>query len=174
MDSEDSCVAVYDSHEEAEAAVKALQQARFDIRKISIVGRDYESDEHVVGFYTTGERMKYWGKFGAFWGGLWGLLIGAAFLWVPGVGAIVAGGPIVAMIISALEGGALVGGMSALGAGLYSLGIPKNSILEYETALKANRFLVIVHGARDEVERARETLSHAGTSSLKTHAHAAP
>ena len=79
-----------------------------------------------------------------------------------------AGGPIVAMIISALEGGALVGGMSALGAGLYSLGIPKNSVLEYETALKANRFLVIVHGARDEVERARETLSHAGTSSLKT------
>ena len=80
MDAEDSCVAVYDSHEEAEAAVKALQQARFGIRKISIVGRDYESDEHVVGFYTTGERMKYWGKFEAFWGGLWGLLIGAAFL----------------------------------------------------------------------------------------------
>jgi hypothetical protein len=45
-------------------------------------------------------------------------------------------GPLVSWIIGALEGAAVVGGLSALGAGLYSLGIPKNSVVEYEKALK--------------------------------------
>jgi hypothetical protein len=58
----------------------------------------------IVGFYNTGDRIKYWGKWGAFWGGLWGLLFGAAFLIVPGMGPVVAAGSIVAWIIAALEG----------------------------------------------------------------------
>ena len=49
------------------------------MKKLSIVGRDYHTDEHVVGYYNTGDRMKVWGKAGAFWGGLWGFLFGSAF-----------------------------------------------------------------------------------------------
>jgi hypothetical protein len=64
-------VAVYNSHTEAEGAVKDLQKSGFDLRKLSIVARDYQTEEHVVGFYTTGDRVKHWGKLGAFWGGLW-------------------------------------------------------------------------------------------------------
>ena len=63
-------VAVYHTHEEAEAAVKSLQHSGFDMKKLSIAGRDYHTDEHVVGYYNTGDRMKAWGKSGAFWGGL--------------------------------------------------------------------------------------------------------
>ena len=51
-----------------------------DMKKSSVVGKDYHTDEQVVGCYNAGDRMKYWGKLGALWGGLWGLLLGAAFL----------------------------------------------------------------------------------------------
>jgi hypothetical protein len=102
--------------------------------------------------------MKYWGKFGAFWGGLWGLLFGAAFLFVPGLGQVVVAGPLVASIIAGLEGAIAVGGLSAIGAALFSIGIPKDSVVRYEVALNANQFLLIAHGTADEVARAREIL----------------
>ena len=56
------------------------------MKKLSIVGKDYHTEENVVGYYTTGDRMKYWGKLGAFWGGFWGMLFGSAFFWLPGIG----------------------------------------------------------------------------------------
>ena len=151
-----SVVAVYKSHAEAEVAVKELQQAGFDMKKLSIVGRDFHTDEQVTGYYNTGDRMKSWGKTGAFWGGIWGLLFGSAFFMVPGVGPILVGGPLVAWIVAALESAVLVGGMSALGAGLFSLGIPKDSILQYETVLKTGKYLVIAHGTAGETDQARE------------------
>ena len=75
-----SVVAIYATHAQAEEAVKELQRSGFDMKKMSIVGKDYHTDEQVVGYYNTGDRMKYWGKQGAFWGGIWGMLFGAAFL----------------------------------------------------------------------------------------------
>ena len=59
------------------------------MKKLSIVGKDYHTEEHVVGYYSTGDRMLYWGELGAFWGGFWGLLLGSAFFWVPGIGPLV-------------------------------------------------------------------------------------
>jgi uncharacterized membrane protein len=73
-------VAVYGTHLEAEEAVKKLQRGGIDMHSLSIVGKDTHTDEHAVGYYNTGDRMKYWGKTGAFWGGLWGMLFGSAFL----------------------------------------------------------------------------------------------
>jgi hypothetical protein len=67
-------------------------------------------------------------------------------------------GPIVASIVAALEGAVLVGGMSAIGAGLYSLGIPKDSVLAFDVALKADKFLLIAHGTASEVARAKDIL----------------
>src|SRR5208337_2405124 len=144
-------VAICKSHTEAEAAVKELQRASFDMKKLSIVGRDEHTDEHVVGYYNTEDRMKYWGKTGAFWGGIWGMFFGSAFLLIPGLGPLLVAGPLVAWIIGALENAAIVGGVSAVGAGLYGLGIPKDSILTYDTALKADKFVLIAHGAANEV-----------------------
>ena len=60
-DDQQSVVAIYPTHLAAEAAVKALQHAGFDMKKLSIMGRDYHTDEHVVGFYNMGDRMKVWG-----------------------------------------------------------------------------------------------------------------
>src|ERR1700677_1673771 len=158
MTDTNAVIAVYDNHSAAEYAVKELQKTGFDMKKISIVGKDYHTDEHVVGYYNTGDRMKYWGKMGAFWGGIWGMLFGAAFFVIPGLGPILVAGPLVAWIIGALEGAVVVGGLSALGAGLYSIGIPKNSVVKYESALKSDKFLLLAHGTADEVAKARDIL----------------
>ncbi len=169
MTDKNSCVAIYKTHTEAEEAVKELSHAGFDVKKLSIVGMGYHTEENVAGYYTTGDRVKFWGAQGAFWGGLWGLLLGSAFLWVPGVGPLVMGGPIVAALVGALEGAALTGSLTALGAALFSIGVPKDSILKYETALKADKFLLIVHGTRDEVERAAELLRTNKEADVSTH-----
>jgi len=158
MSIQNSVVAVYRTHTEADEAVKELQSGGVDMRKLSIVGKGYHTDEHAVGYYTTGDRMKYWGKVGAFWGGFWGLLFGSAFFLIPGLGPILAAGPIVAYIVGALESAVVVGGVSALGAGLYSMGIPKDSIVKYETALKTDQFLLIAHGTAEEVAKAKEII----------------
>jgi hypothetical protein len=158
MSEQDAVVALYSSHVEAEEAVKELQRAGTDMRTLSIVGKDSHTDEHAVGYYNTGDRIKYWGKMGAFWGGFWGLLFGSAFFAIPGIGPVLAAGPVVAWIVGALEGAAIVGGVSALGAGLYSIGIPKDSVVQYELAIKTDKFLLIVHGTASEVEEARDII----------------
>ena len=140
------------------------------MKKLSIVGKDYHTDENVVGYYNAGDRMKYWGKQGAFWGGLWGMLFGAAFFAIPGLGPILVAGPLVAWIIGGLEGAVVLGGLSALGAGLYSIGIPKDSIVQYEAALKADKFLVLAHGTADDVAKARGILQTTHPLEIGTHA----
>jgi len=154
----ESVVAIMPTHSEAEDAIKELQRAGFNMKNLSIVGKEYHTEDHVVGYYNAGDRMKYWGGSGAFWGGFWGLLFGSAFFWVPGIGPLLMAGPIVASVVAALEGAVAVGGLSALGAGLYSLGIPKNTILKYETAIKSNKFLVIAHGTSDELDKAKRVM----------------
>lgn len=155
-------VAIFNTHLEAENAVKELQKSGFDMKKLSIVGKDYHTEEQVVGYYHTGDRMKYWGKLGAFWGGLWGILFGAAFFWIPGIGPLVVAGPLVSAIVGGLEGAVAIGGLTALGAGLYSLGIPKDSIINYETSIKSDKFLLVVHGSGDELTKAKDILKRAG------------
>jgi len=158
MSDRDRVVAVYGTHTDAEAAVKELQRAGIDMHALSIVGKDTHTDERVVGYYNAGDRMKYWGKMGAFWGGLWGLLVGSAFFAIPGIGPILVAGPLVAWMVGALEGAVVVGGLSAIGAGLYSMGIPKDSIVRYEQALKTDKFLLMAHGTPTEVARTKAIL----------------
>src|SRR6202046_2544932 len=114
MSNTSSVVAVYESHDLAESAIRKLQKDGFDMKKLSIVGKDYHTEEHVVGYYTACDRMTYWGKMGAFWGGFWALLFGSAFFWVPGVGPLLVAGPLVTWIVGALEGAVVTGGLSAL------------------------------------------------------------
>ena len=158
MNNDKAMVAIYDNHEKAEEAVKKMQKSGFDMTKLSIVGKDYHSDENVVGYYNMGDRMKQWGGIGAFWGGLWGLLLGSALFIIPGVGPIMIAGPFVSALVGALEGAVGFGGLSAIGAALASIGIPKDSIVEYETEVKAGKFMLLAHGTVADVEKAKEVL----------------
>lgn len=172
MENKNSAVAVYNTHEEAESAVKLLTNSGIDVKKISVVGKGYHTEEHPIGYYNTGDRVKFWGKEGSFWGGLWGFLVGGLFLFVPGFGPLVAAGPIVASIVGAAEGAVVVGGLSALGAGLYSMGIPKDSVMKYETDIKSDKFLLIVHGTQAEVQKIKEILDTQDSEETTLHINA--
>ena len=169
MSSMNSVVSIYDTHEQAEAAIKELQEAGVDMKSLSIASKDTHTDEHVVGYYNAGDRMQYWGKTGAFWGGFWGLLFGSAMFAIPGIGPILVAGPLVAWIVAGLEGAAVVGGLSAVGAGLFSIGIPKDSVVKYDVALKTDKFLLVVHGTPDAVDKARKIIEHTEHSSYEVH-----
>lgn len=170
MSKTDIAVAIYDSHTQAEEAVHKLARAGFDMKTISILGKDYHTEEHVVGYFNAGDRARFFGKLGAFWGGMAGILFGSALMFVPVVGHIVVLGPIAATIAAGLQGAVLGGGFSALVGALTTIGVPKDSVLRYETALKASKFLVIVHGGGDAIRRAHDLLGAAGSTDVQTHA----
>lgn len=165
----DIAVAVYDTHTQAESAVIKLQRAGFDMKKISILGKDYETEEHVVGYFNAGDRAKFFGKLGAFWGGLAGMLFGSALMFVPVVGHIIVLGPLAATLFGGMQGAALVGGASALVGALSAIGIPKDSVLRYETVVKASKFLLVVHGDGQEIMRAHEVLGGVDLASFDHH-----
>ena len=161
MDKEHIPFYVFNTHVEAEDAIQSLNRAGFDVKKLSLIGKGYHSEEHPMGFYTTGDRIKSWGGLGAFWGAIWGLLLAPAVFVLPGVGLVAMAGPVVAALASALEGAGVVGGVSALGAALAQIGFPKDQIIKFETALKADKYVLAVHGTADEVLKARAVLSDA-------------
>jgi hypothetical protein len=170
MEKADTVIAVFADHSSAEAAVKKLTAAGFAMKNLSVVGKGYQTDEKVVGFYNAGDRIKFWGTRGALWGGLWGMFFGGLFLTVPVVGHIVVLGYLASMAVYGIENAIVVGGMSALGAAIYGIGVPKDSVLQYETAVKADSFLVMAHGPADEVARARAILGTLKPSRLDVHA----
>lgn len=61
------------------------------------------------------------------------------------------------------------GGLSAVGAAVASIGIPHNTVMQFETAIKANDFLVMAHGKREEVERARGVLDSMAPKQIEMH-----
>jgi len=173
MKTTDAAIGVFADHTAAEAAIKTLTHAGFAMKQLSVIGKGYHTEEQVIGFYNIGDRMKFWGSRGAFWGGLWGLFFGGVFLTVPIIGHVVVLGYLAAAVISAVEGAVIVGGLSAFGAALASIGVPKDSVIAYETALAADGFLVVVHGDAAEVRRAKEILGTSNATDVKLHSHSA-
>ena len=159
MKNKNNLVAIYPTHTQAEDAVKLLKDGGIDVKNISVVGKGFHAEEHPIGYYNTGDRVKFWGKEGAFWGGLWGMLFGSAFFWVPGVGPLAVAGPLTATLVGGVEGAVITGGLTALGASLYSIGIPKDSVMKYETVIKEEKLLLIVNGTTKELEAAKEILT---------------
>lgn len=155
-------IAVFPDHAAAERAVRKLGTEGFDMTDLSIIGKGYHTDEKVIGFYNVGERVMFWGSRGALWGGLWGWFMGGLVLTLPVMGQFVVLGYLATAAVSMLEGAAVLGGLSALGAALYSLGVPKDSVIAYESALEADSFLVLARGSDADTARARKIL-HAQT-----------
>lgn len=98
-----------------------------------------------------------------------GVLFGSAMMFIPVVGHVIVLGPLAAALFGGLQGAVLVGGISALAGGLIAVGIPKDSVLRYETALKADKFMLVVHGDAQEIRRAHELLKTSGLASFNHH-----
>jgi hypothetical protein len=169
MANTDSVVAVFADHQGADSAIKQLTSAGFATKDLSVVGKGYHTDEKVMGFYNAGDRVKFWGLRGAFWGGLWGLFFGGLFLTIPIVGHVVVLGYLAATVLSGVESAVMVGGLSAIGAAIYSMGIPKDSVVQYESAVKADGYLVMARGDAAEVARAKAILASNNPTRLDVH-----
>ena len=163
----DQLVAEFNMHESAEKAVRTLGADKFDVKNITIIGLDYHTEEHPTGYVNTGDRIVTWGKYGAFWGSMWGILFGSAIIFIPGIGNLIFAGWLASTLVGAAEGAIVGAGIGALGAALSSMGIPKDSILKYEAAIKAGKFLVIVRGTTEEVGHAKTLLEPLGANSLE-------
>jgi hypothetical protein len=163
---EHAVVGVFASHLRAEAAIKALHADGMDMTKLSIVGKNYHTEEHAVGFYTAGDRMMHWGGQGAFWGSLWGIVLGGGLFFIPGIGPIVAMGPLVGWVVGAIEGAAVGATAGVLGAALLNLGVPEEQAVKYETEIKAGKFLVFARGDAGQIERAHRILGTSGAAPL--------
>ncbi|WP_373536791.1 general stress protein [Microcoleus sp.] len=159
-------VASFPSHAEAERVVLELQKEGFDMAKLSIIGKDYQTTENVRGFLTWKDTAKagavgggYWGSFV---GGLFGILAGAGVLFIPGMAPLIIAGPVAGVLAGWLEG-TLVGGAGAAAVGglagaLGGLGIPKNEVLKYETKIQAGEFTILVTGSEDDVSQVKQRL----------------
>ncbi|MEO8936935.1 MAG: DUF1269 domain-containing protein [Burkholderiaceae bacterium] len=162
MNDNDAPVYIFKTHKEAEAAVRLLMRSGFDPARLSLVGKGYHSEEHPVGFYTAGDRIRSWGGAGAFWGGFWGLLFAPAVFFLPGLGLVAMAGPFVSTLVGVLEGAVLIGGVSALGAALIEIGVPKDQVVKYENALTVDSYVLMVHGTPAEAHKARMLLLESG------------
>jgi hypothetical protein len=155
-----AAVAVYGDLADAEDAVRALEHAGFDMSQLSIIARGMTTERHVIGFDTHAQREGRWAR----WGGVWGVLFGA-FFFIPGVGHVAIGG----YLLYLLTTGAIGAGAGAISAALSSFGIPDDAVIRYETDIKADKQLLIAHGTRIDVERAREVLVGTNAESVEVH-----
>lgn len=156
----------FPSHAEAERVVLELQKDSFDMQKLSIIGKDYQTAEQVRGFLTWKDTAKAGASGGGYWGsfvgGLFGILAGAGVLFVPGMAPIVIAGPITGVLAGWLEG-TVVGGAGAAAIGglagaLGGLGIPSQEVLKYETKIEAGEFVILVTGSDADVRQAQQML----------------
>lgn len=169
MRQDDVVVAVFATHQAADAALKKLATGGFAPEQLSLIGKGYHTEETVTGFYNFADRVKFWGSRGAFWGGMWGFFVGGLFLAIPIVGHVVVLGYIAAAAISTIEGAVVFGGLGAVGGAIASIGVPEDSVLQYETAIKADEFLVMAHGSGMQTARAHDILAATHPKQLDTH-----
>ncbi len=155
----DKVVGIFEHEGQAEEAVNHLREAGFD-REISIVaknaegGRNQNGDEEfdsVADGATTGGVL----------GGLTGLAVGAGALVIPGIGPLIAAGPIAGMLSGAATGG--------LGGALIDFGIPEEESRRYEEEVRRGKILVTVESSDDQSERCRAMLESKGADEVKIH-----
>ncbi|MBL8097344.1 MAG: hypothetical protein JNL73_24405 [Anaerolineales bacterium] len=156
--SEHCIVRVYPSLEDAEAAVKRLSENAFPIGRISIVTKSIESSKRVHGFIAPGDVTTPGVASGAWMGGLFGLLVGAAFVWVPGLGPLFVAGPFAAALVGGMERVATGATGDGLLSALQGWGVSRDQILMYEEVIRGGTCLLIGNGDEPSVRQAGSIL----------------
>lgn len=94
-------------------------------------------------------------------GGIGGLIVGSGALMLPGIGPILAVGPIAAAI-----GGAIAGGVAG---GLIDWGIPAEASERYEENVKQGDILTVIRTTSSKVNSAAQVLRQNGAKDVETH-----
>jgi len=151
---EPSIVAIYASDDAADFAVRALRDAGMDMKRLSLVAKDFRTDESVGGVSRVSVSRA---------------LVGGALLVVPRIGPLRVLGPLVGWIVGALEDATGGGAADVFGAALANAAVPDESVVKYELALQAGRFLVLARGTVVTIVRARRVLDSTKPSGLISH-----
>jgi hypothetical protein len=162
-------VAIYDTRTQAEAVIREIHNSGMDMMRLSFLGRDHRAKDKLVGRYQSSDHTRYWENLSAFGDGVWGLLSSIALFHVPETGPFLAGGPVAGAIIGALEGTPAVRGLSAVGSGLHMIGIPRDSVLKYERAIKGDKYLIIAQGLAEEIGAIKAIIKNNGTVEFDLH-----
>jgi hypothetical protein len=165
-------VGFVDGEQQAEHAVGALIDRDFPPDRLSALGSAGSSGDDPLGIYykSAGERIQGWGRMGAIWGGIFGLLSGAAGLFiVPGVGALMAAGPIAEALIGAAAGAGVGAGVMAGGAALtdfavavHQMGVPGERLDDMHRLIDQGRYAILLIVDESEVAPWRELLERHG------------
>src|SRR5262249_33458197 len=159
--------------DEAEEAVKKLGEGGFPIQHVSLIAKNLSSEQKVHGFVTSCDVAKSAARTGAWVGGIFGLLVGAAFLWVPGVGPLIVAGSLSSALLGGAEGAVAGAALSGVLGWLSALGISKQHILKYEESIMAGKYLVIAHGTAADADKARAILEGTRPVELTVHSQTA-
>ncbi len=172
-------LALADSNECAQSALRKVMENDYPMDRVSLLGRASSSGDDPIGIYygSAGDRMKGWGKLGAFWGGLWGLLSGAVGIFLlPGLGPVMAAGPLVESLTGAAAGAGVGGGAMAGAGGLsyftvavHRLGIPEEEIERIESHVQNNGYVLMLLVAEDEVRTWRNVLEDAAVREVSVY-----
>ncbi|MBY3620555.1 low temperature-induced protein [Acinetobacter sp. CUI P1] len=135
-------VGIFDTEQEATRAIEGLHNQGFSNDEISVITRDRDELRHISDDTGTKapEGVATGAATGGVLGGVTGLLAGIGALAIPGIGPILAAGPIVAT----LTGVAVGAGAGGLVGGLIGLGIPEDEAKEYEGYVESGKILVLV------------------------------
>ncbi|RMD56098.1 MAG: DUF1269 domain-containing protein [Nitrospirae bacterium] len=153
-------ICVYDTVTKVEDALHKLKENDFPIKKVSVLSKDMKSGKKIHGYINVGTEAGTWV------GGIFGLLVGAAFIWLPGVGLVTIAGSLASSLLGAIEGalaGAITGGI--IGA-LLGEDVPEEHRKKYEEMLHAGHHILVVQGQEDEVLKALELLKDTGELEL--------
>jgi len=154
---------VFSSRDEAERAVAELRKSGFYTNEISIVAKDdrqgqtdeNNNDDNLgMGMMSSGTAT------GGILGGIAGLALGAGAIAIPGLGPIIAAGPIAGMLSGAATGG--------IAGGLLDWGIPEERGKYYEDEVRKGKILAIVRSEDQKVDKAAEIFRQNGAKDVET------
>lgn len=169
----EKCVsATFKDEKKLQDAVQRLLDRGVPKERISIIGRNFQSEARITGFLTKKDVILDGLASGALYGSLFGsvlsLLTGVGVLFIPFLGAVVAAGPLAAALLGATSG-ALYGALGAgLGSVLISLGMPQDKAAIYQTRVQAGEFLLVVEVPEEKAGETFLLLQSAGGEEVAT------
>jgi hypothetical protein len=154
-------VSVFESTEQAQAALDRLERGGFDLSKLSVIGKEEPSAAHQMGIAVAGAQARVWGQRSALWARLAETPVATALAWVPFIGYLAAVGPVACVLVGSRHPGPGAPQTSALERMLALAGIPPGEMRTYESALQGGQLLMLVHGGATDAARARQLMKSA-------------
>ncbi len=169
-------IGVYSREEKAIRVIEKLIEEDFPADRLSLLHKAGGVGDDMLGLaYTnTAERVKAWGKHGVVWGVLWGMLAGATGLFVlPGIGPLLAAGPVVetlggAIASATMTGNAMAGAtvLTQLASALHMIGVPSSAIEQIHRAIESGHYVIMLHCDPNQADHCSMRLGAAGADSV--------